>query len=56
MTWSAFTGCGARTLTLTVAQGFNDTHAITSGSFVIAVTDTAANVFANIAALNADTM
>ena len=33
----------------------NDTHAVTNASYAIAITDTAANVFANIDALNADT-
>ncbi len=35
--------------------GLNDTHAIANASYAIAVTDTAANVSANIDALNADT-
>ena len=34
--------------------GLNDTHAVTNASYAIAITDTAANVFANIDALNAD--
>src|SRR5208337_4758665 len=48
---------GTPTLALTVAQALNDTHAlgdITNASYAIAVTDTAANVAANIGALNAD--
>ena len=52
-----FTDTGTPTLSLTVAQALNDTRAlgaITNASYAIAVADTAANVAANLNALNAD--
>jgi len=48
---------GTPTLSLSVAQALNDTHAlgaITNASYAIAVADSAANISANIDALNAD--
>ena len=55
---SAITLLGSASLNLDVAQALGDTHAlnaITNSSYGIIVTDTGANVAANIAALNADT-
>jgi hypothetical protein len=55
---SAITLLGSTNLNLDVAQALGDTHAlnaITNSSYGITVTDTGANVAANIAALNADT-
>ena len=54
---SAITLTGTPTLNLDVAQTLNDTHAlnaITNTNYGIVVTDTGANVAANLAALNAD--
>ena len=51
------TDAGTPTLTLTVAQALDDTQAlgaITNASYAISIADTAANVSANIDALNAD--
>jgi hypothetical protein len=51
------TDTGTPTLSLTAAQALNDTQAlsaITNASYAIAVSDTAANVVANLNALNAD--
>src|SRR5208337_2759401 len=48
---------GTPTLSLSVAQALNDTHAlsaITNASYAIAVAETAANISANIDALNAN--
>ena len=51
------TDTGTPTLSLTVAQALNDTHAlgvITNSSYAVAVADTAADVAANLNGLNAD--
>ena len=51
------TDTGTPTLSLTATQALDDTHAlgaITNASYAIAITDTAADVAANLNALNAD--
>ena len=53
----SLTDSGTPTLTLTVAQALDDSTALNSivGNYQVVVSDTAANIDANLAALNADT-